>query len=84
MSEQSSFRRDFITLISVIDKNLSKELKELTDSLIDGITESIFDDGIVLQHKPKYEELISQKISNNRVDFLSKLYKIAEMQDNSY
>lgn len=82
LSEQASFRRDFITLISVIDQNLSKELKELTDSLIDGITESIFDDGVNLKHKPKFEELISQKISNNRVDFLSKLYKIAEMQNN--
>lgn len=80
IAEQAAFRRDFITLISVVDKTLSQELKVLTDSLVDGITEAIFDEGVNLKHKPKFEELISQSISKNRVDFLSKLYKIADLQ----
>lgn len=80
IAEQAAFRRDFITLINVVDKSLSQDLKILTDSLVDGITEAIFDEGVNLKHKPKYDELISQRISKNRVDFLSKLYKIAEIQ----
>lgn len=80
IAEQAAFRRDFITLINVVDNALSQELKSLTDSLVDGITEAIFDEGVNLKHKPKFDELISQRISKNRVDFLSKLYKIADIQ----
>ena len=80
IKEQSAFRRDFITLINVVDKSLSQELISLTDALVDGITETIFDEGVNLKHKPKFDELISQRISKNRVDFLSKLYKIADIQ----
>lgn len=79
IAEQAAFRRDFITLISVVDKNLSQELKVLTDSLVDGITETIFDEGVNLKHQPKFDELISQSISKNRVEFLSKLYRIADL-----
>lgn len=72
------FRLEFITLFNVIDPNLYRSLLNIADKLIDGITNSIFDDGINLKHEPKFDEVISQTISKNRTDFLSMIYKLPE------
>ncbi len=76
------FRRDFTTLFSVIDSNLSKELLELADKLVDGITEAIYDQGVNLTYEPKFDEMVSQQLSKNRTEMLAVLYRLALLTNN--
>ena len=78
-SEAKQFRLRFLTLFNVIDTNLYNSLVEITDNLVDGITNTIYDSGIKLTHEPKYDVEIAQKISKSRVDMLNKLYSMSEM-----
>ena len=75
--EAKKFRLRFLTLFTVIDPVLYKALLEITDKLVDGITNSIDNPGIKLTYEPKYDEEISQKISKNRTDILTKLYHMS-------
>lgn len=76
-SEAKKFRLRFLTLFNVIDPALYKSLLETTDNLVDGITNSIDNPGINLTYEPKYDEDISQKISKNRIEVLTKLYHMS-------
>ena len=76
-SEAKRFRLRFLTLFTVMDPSLYKSLLEITDELVDGITNSIDNPGIKLTYEPKYDEEISQKISKNRIEVLSKLYHMS-------
>ena len=62
------FRLEFITLVKVIDGELYDKMIKMADKLIDGITESIYDSGINLKHEPKFDEMVTQRISRCRVD----------------
>lgn len=75
--EAKKFRLRFLTLFNVIDPLLYKSLLEITDALVDGITNTIYDPGINLTYEPKFDEEISQKISKNRTDMLVKLYHMS-------
>ena len=68
------FRRRFIKLLSAIDEQLYSEILSATDSLMDPITEAIFDQGINLTHKPKFDEKISNVISENQVKMIKILF----------
>ena len=81
LEKSREFRLDFITLFNVVDSRLYKELLRITDNLTDGITNVIFDEGINLKHRPKFDEEVSQRISKCRVDFLSVLYGMAPTGD---
>ena len=72
------FRLDFITLVKVIDSSLYDEMKIAADQLIDGITEAVFDPGVNLDYEPKYDELVTQRISKCRTDCLIMLLQIAK------
>jgi len=73
------FRLDFLILFNVIDHNLYNDMKTNADNLIDGITESIFDEGINLTHGPKFDELITEPLSRNRNKIVALLYELANM-----
>lgn len=75
--EAKKFRLRFLTLFNVIDPLLYKSLLDITDALVDGITNTIYDPGINLTYEPKFDEEISQKISKNRTDMLVKLYHMS-------
>lgn len=83
LEKSREFRLDFITLFNVVDPRLYKELLRITDNLTDGITNVIFDEGINLKHRPKFDEEVSQKISKCRVDFLSVLYGMEPTGDSN-
>lgn len=68
------FRQRFTNILSAIDEQLYKDILNTTDSLMDPITEAIFDQGINLAHKPKFEEKISKVISDNQVKMIKILY----------
>ena len=70
------FRLEFITLVKVIDGELYDKMIKMADELIDGITESIYDSGINLKHKPKFDEMVTQRISKCRVDRLTMLLQL--------
>lgn len=72
------FRLEFITLVKVIDDSLYDKMKISADQLIDGITEAIFDPGINLNYDPKYDEVVTQRISKCRTDCLIMLLQIAK------
>ena len=74
------FRHDFVMPFNVIDHDLFVALKKTADDLVDGITEAIFDDGINLDHKPKFNEVISEPLSINRNAMLLKLYEMANVE----
>ena len=75
------FRLEFITLVKVIDISLYNKMIEAADQLIDGITEAIFDPGINLSYEPKYDELVTQRISKCRTDCLTMLLQIVQEED---
>ena len=68
------FRQRFTNILSAIDEQLYKDVLNATDSLMDPITEAIFDQGINLAHKPKFEEKVSKVISDNQVKMIKILY----------
>lgn len=49
---------------------------KMADELIDGITEVIYDPGINLKHEPKFDEMVTQRISRCRVDCLTMLLQL--------
>ena len=75
------FRQDFVMPFKVVDHNLFIGLKKTADDLVDGITEAIFDEGINLNHEPKFNEEISEPLSVNRNAMLAKLYEMANLEE---
>ncbi len=72
--EQTSFRRSTIELIRIVDPEMAKRIINSLDSMTDGITEKVFDEGINLSHKPTYEKEILARIYLSREEFLKEIY----------
>lgn len=68
------YRQDFIDLFLAIDKSLYQRIIDISDNLIDGLTETIFDEGINLSHKPKFEELVTKRIRESKTGAVSILF----------
>jgi hypothetical protein len=68
-------RLKFTDLLLVVDKSLYEKVKDLLDELLDKITNNMFDDGINLQHPPKFEEVITTNISQYKTDIIRELYE---------
>lgn len=66
----TDFRQSFIDLFIAIDKNLYDDILNKTDLLIDGLTNTIFDEGINLSHKPKFDESITKEIRLSKTDII--------------
>ena len=76
LSEAKLFRLRFLTLFNVTDTVLYDDLLKICDDLVDGITNSIYDDGLKLTNIPKFDQEIRQRISKNRIEMLSRLYRL--------
>lgn len=68
------YRQDFIDLFLAVDQSLYNKILEKTDSLIDGLTNTIFDEGINLSHKPKFDELIIKRIRESKTEIIKLLF----------
>lgn len=68
-------RLEFTDLFLAVDKKLYDCIKDSTDLLIDDLTNKMFDDGINLSHKPKFEEEITANISKSKTETVKYLYE---------
>ena len=73
-NSQRLLRLKFIDLLLAVDKELYAEILANTDQLIDSLTEKLFDDGINLQHPPKFEEEVIKPLSTSKTDSVRVLY----------
>lgn len=67
-------RQKFIVTLIAIDKKLYDEILRESDILLDSITKSIFDEGIVLSYEPKFEELITNKVTEAKTKMIKILF----------
>ncbi len=67
-------RRRFYDSLLAIDNVLYETIVNYSDELQGHLTDTIFDAGINLSHKPKFEELINEKIINTKTEIIKKLY----------
>ena len=74
-SDLKQLRLGFTDLFLAVDKKLYDCIKNSTDLLIDDLTNKMFDDGINLTHKPKYEEEITASISKSKTETVRYLYE---------
>lgn len=67
-------RIKFIDTLSAINKSLYDNLIDLIDKMQDSFTESIFDEGINLNHKPKFEEKVTKTIQETKTNVIKSLF----------
>lgn len=67
-------RQNFIDMFLAIDDNLYKMLLSKIDELIDSLTNTIFDEGINLAFKPKYDEEVSKRIRESKTAIIGVLF----------
>ena len=66
---------DFVDLLMAIDyKNLYEPIRDKSQNLQDELTKAIFDEGIRLSHRPKFEERILTPLSKMQTDIIKILY----------
>jgi hypothetical protein len=67
-------RSKFYDSLLAIDDSLYESIKGMADALQTHFTETIFDPGINLTHIPKFDELISQKMTTTKTEIIKKLF----------
>ncbi len=67
-------RQNFIDMFLAIDENLYQMLLSKIDELIDSLTNTIFDEGINLAFKPKYDEEVSKRIRESKTAIIGVLF----------
>lgn len=72
--ELSKIRKSFVDVLLQIDKPFADMVLENLDELVDGITNSIFDDELKLNHPSVYDKNIGSKISYSKNKLLALLY----------
>lgn len=68
---------EFITTLRAVDIKLSDEILSISDTLQSKLSENIFDNGVNLHVRDKYDELIQTPISNAEIEILKKLYEFS-------
>lgn len=68
------FRRKFYDSLLAVDESLYEAIKNLGDKFQSEISTIIFDPGINLSHGPKYEELITERVSAIRTEILKVIF----------
>lgn len=74
LSMGNELRQKFIDPFLAVDQGLYENILHSTDLLLDGFTVSIFDGGINLSHTPKFEELITNKITATKTYIIKALF----------
>lgn len=69
-----TLRRKFLDMFLGVDKSLYKDVLEEVDLLQQGLTDALFDGGVNLTHKPKFDQLILTPITNIKTSIIQKLY----------
>lgn len=72
--ECSSLRRSFIDILRTVDPKLHTEIQNNIDTLLDHITNKLFDPGLNLNDRPTYEREVGTKISYSHNDLIAQLY----------
>lgn len=67
-------RRKFYDSLLAIDQNLYETIKGHADKLQTHLTNNIFDQGINLSHMPKFDELISEKVTVTKTEITKILF----------
>ncbi len=67
-------RRKFIDGLLAVNNTFYNEILVEMDALQTHITESIFDEGLNLNHEPKFEEIITEEIIKTKTSILKKLF----------
>lgn len=70
----SKLRQKFTDVFLAVDENIYNEILTSTDALIDGFTESIFNQGINLSHEPMFNDLITSKITATKTHIIKTLF----------
>lgn len=68
-------RSKFYDALLAIDDNLYESIKDKADCLQTHITNTIFDPGINLSHQPKFDELVTQKLTTTKTEIIRTLFK---------
>lgn len=68
------FRRKFIDLILAVDEQLYDKFINSSDELQEHITRAIFDSGINLSHSPKFDEILSEKLTTTKTDLVKMFF----------
>jgi hypothetical protein len=68
------FRRKFYDSLLAIDESLYEGIKCRADKFQAEISNIIFDPGVNLSHAPKYEELITEKLTSIRTEIIKVLF----------
>ncbi len=67
-------RRKFTDTLLAIDKSLYDRVLTYSDDLQSSISSAIFDGGINLSHNPKYDEVISEKLTEIKTNIINLLF----------
>lgn len=70
-----AFRIKFVDCLNAISPSLYNDVLNLLDALIDNITNAIFDEGIKLSHRPKFDEVITTKIFRTKTEMLKRIFE---------
>ena len=73
-AELSTIRKSFVDMLQSVDKNFADKVLENLDSLIDDITNSIFNDELKLHNVAVYEKNIGSKISYSNNKLIGDIY----------
>lgn len=74
-SNLTQLRLEFTDLFLAVDKELYNSIKDSTDLLIDDLTNKMFDEGINLNYKPKFDQEITTSISKSKTETVRHLYE---------
>ncbi len=74
LDKQRFLRGNFIEMLSVVDGQIYEQTLGKVDKLTDEITETVFDSKVSLTNEQKFEELISQKIIETKIEILKLLF----------
>ena len=67
-------RQKFVDSLLAIDESLYTDFLDEVDLLQGNLTKNIFDEGFNLNHKPKFEELITNEITKSKTKLIKILF----------
>jgi hypothetical protein len=79
--ESSKLRKEFIDMLIQLNPKLGNTVMANIDSLIDGLTESIFNDDLKLTRDAVYDQHISSKISYSKNSLIALLFNYKGVQE---
>jgi len=73
-AELTKLRKSFVDVLQLVDKKFSAQLLQNLDTLVDSITNAIFDDELELKWSADYDKNIGSKISYSQNNLIAQLY----------